>query len=324
MGFTLSVISVAWISNTIFGMPLMISILLGAIIGGTSSPIVFPLVSELSNVKKEACLILKMESVITDPMAIIVSLVLIETITISPMDGLMVQELVTSLMSMLSISFMVGFFSGIIWGNIWHKFTRYRYHYMLTIGFLFFIYVITEFVGGSGAISAFMVGLVLGNMPSIKKMFKIKHTLAGLTKETRDFNSYIAFFVRTFFFALIGMMLTFSNTELILYGILISIILLGVRGFFVRICTYKLNISDREKNIMTFMYPRGLAAAVLASLPFIEYGIPGTQVFTEIVFTVIITTVLISTFGVSIIEKKNKIKKKINEVKKQAPETKDV
>ena len=157
---------------------------------------------------------------------------------------------------------------------------------MLTIGFLFFMYVLVELSGGSGAIASFMVGLALGNISSIRRMFKIRQTLTGLTKETREFNSYIAFFVRTFFFALIGILLKLSKLELILYGILISLTLLGVRTFVIRLCTYKLHFSENEKNLMSLSYPRGLAAAVLASMPYLQYHISGTEGFTEIVFTV--------------------------------------
>lgn len=307
MAFVFSLFSVAFVSYSLFGMDPLIALLLGAIVGGTSSPIVFTLVEGMPELKKEVGIMLKMESVITDPMVIIVSLVLIQTIILSP-TGFAFQDILTKLMSLLSISLVIGFFGGVIWGSIWHKFVHYKFHYMLTIGFLFLIYVIVDIFGGSGAIAAFMVGLVLGNMPSIKRMLKIEQTLTGLTKETRDFNSYIAFFVRTFFFALIGMIIKLSRLDLIFYGVLLSFLLLGMRAFIIRICTYKMEISEKQRNVMSFIYPRGLAAAVLASLPFIEYGIPGTEIFTEIVFTVIVSTVLISTIGISVVEKNYKLK----------------
>ncbi len=300
--FFISMVSIAALAHVFFHMPLMISLLLGAIVGGTSSPVVFPLVENMHNVKKEIEIILKMESVITDPLAIIVSLVIMQILLSKP-DEMIVYDIVTKLMSMLSISLVLGFFGGVMWGSIWHKFVRYKFHYMLTIGFLFFMYVIVELSGGSGAIASFMVGLALGNMSSIRRMFKIRQTLTGLTKETREFNSYIVFFVRTFFFTLIGILLKLSKLELILYGILISLILLGVRAFVIRMCTYKLHFSEKEKNIMSISYPRGLAAAVLASMPYLQYHISGTEGFTEIVFTVIVTTVFISTLGNVFVEK---------------------
>jgi cell volume regulation protein A len=53
------------------------------------------------------------------------------------------------------------------------------------------------------------------------------------------------------------------------------------------------------------MFPRGLAAAVLASIP-LTSGIPGSQAFPEIAFIVIITTIIICTVGVAIIKKRTR------------------
>jgi NhaP-type Na+/H+ and K+/H+ antiporter len=61
---------------------------------------------------------------------------------------------------------------------------------------------------------------------------------------------------------------------------------------------------------MTIMLPRGLAAAVLASLPFTS-GIPDSEVFPEIAFMVILTTIIICTVGVFIYQNKKSIKEKI-------------
>jgi len=306
LGFILSMSVVGIITHFLFGLNWIISLLLGAIVGGTSSAIVIPTMEnleELKKIKKESSLILKMESVLTDPIVIIVSLVLIQTLALSP--GINAGYVIlTKIISLLSISLVIGFVAGVVWGSIWHKFFKYKYHYMLTIGFLFLLYVLSEFLGGSGAIASFMIGLVLGNISDVKKMLKIRHILAGLNRETRAFNSYITFFVRTFFFTLIGLMITMSRLDLIGYGVLISLILLGLRYLAVKIAMFRKNLKENELITMTLIYPRGLAAAVLASLPFVQYKIPGTEIFTEIVFTVIITTVIISTIGLAVFEKK--------------------
>lgn len=307
ISIVLSAFSIAGLSYFILGLSPLLSLLLGVIVGGTSSPIVLPLINnleELGQIKKKCSLVLKMESIITDPVIIIISLVLIQTVIITSPTGISGQTILTDIISLLSISVFLGFVGGVIWGSIWHKFIRYKYHYMLTIGFLFLFYVVTEFFGGSGAIASFMIGLVLGNSTQIKKMLKLDHTITGLSEETRTFNSYINFFVRTFFFALVGMMITLSRIDIFLYGVLISLVLLAVRFLAIKTATFKMKITDVDQIRMTLIYPRGLAAAVLASIPFIQYQIPGTKIFTEIVFVVIIVTVAISTIGTALFEMK--------------------
>ncbi len=306
-GFIFSTIFVSVFAHFIMDLSWPLSLLLGSIIGGTSSTIVIPMlenVRKVRKVKEEMTLVLKMESILTDPFVIITSLVILQAIVLNSISINTTQLIITKIMSLLSISIVFGFVSGVVWAIVWRKFVNYKYHYMLTIGFLFFIYVLSEFLGGNGAIASFMIGLVLGNISQVRKMLNINQPLVGLNKETREFNSYITFFVRTFFFAFMGIMISLSKLNLILYGLIISFILLIARYIVVQIVTSRMNLTKREKLLMTFLYPRGLAAAVLASIPSIQYNLPGTEEFPEIVFTVIVVTVLISTVGVGLIEKK--------------------
>lgn len=52
---------------------------------------------------------------------------------------------------------------------------------------------------------------------------------------------------------------------------------------------------------MTIMLPRGLAAAVLASLP-LTSGVSDSQVFPEISFIVILTTIIVCTVGAAFVK----------------------
>jgi len=54
---------------------------------------------------------------------------------------------------------------------------------------------------------------------------------------------------------------------------------------------------------MSVMFPRGLAAAVLASIP-LTSGVPNSQVFPEIAFIVILTTIIVCTVGVAVLRKR--------------------
>ena len=69
-----------------------------------------------------------------------------------------------------------------------------------------------------------------------------------------------------------------------------------------------------SKSLVTIMLPRGLAAAVLASLPFTS-GVPGSEIFPEIAFIVIVTTIVICTVGVAVLKKKMKAEVQTGEEK---------
>ena len=59
----------------------VVGLILGSIIGGTSSPIVIPLVSRLKNLQDKTKMALSIESIITDPLCIVVVLAAFYMIT---------------------------------------------------------------------------------------------------------------------------------------------------------------------------------------------------------------------------------------------------
>lgn len=303
-GFVLSMLGVGWISYLVLELSYLKSLLLGAILGGVSSAIVIPVVSELRGIREDSKLVLDIESALTDPLCIIVSFALIGmilpygSVAILGLKGA-IEEVVAS----FSISIVIGLLGGIFWLIVFQFLRDKDYNYMLTLAFLFFMYPLVESVGGNGAIASLMIGLSLGNGRKLAKMLRIEEVKSGLGKKTKEFHSYISFFVKTFFFVTLGLIISLSRLDLFLYGLGISLVLLGIRFLAVKISTISSDIKNKDIEIMGVMIPRGLAAAVLAPLVFFEYGIPGTKIFTEIVFSVIIFTAIISTIGIFLVEK---------------------
>jgi cell volume regulation protein A len=127
-----------------------------------------------------------------------------------------------------------------------------------------------------------------------------------MDESVRGFHSQISFLIRSFFFVFTGLLFSFSSFTMVLFGLLLAFVFLGTRFFAVKLSFFKSSSKDSE-NLMTIMLPRGLAAAVLASLPFTS-GVPGSQVFPEIVFIVIFATIIICTVGVAVLKKKAKPK----------------
>lgn len=301
LGFCLSTLSVGVLSFYFFQLNLLTSTLLGTIVGGVSSAIVVPVVSELDGFREDPRLILDVESVITDPLCIIVAIVLMDLMTKTP-GSVPLSSGFSKIISMFSVSLVVGFFFGMVWLEILQHIKGEKYHYMLTLSYLFFVYAVTQLLGGNGAIASFMVGLVLGNAKSVRKMFNLDRKYFGLTEKTKEFQDQISFFIKTFFFVILGIVITFQRPMLFLYGALFTIVILLTRYLAVGISVLGEGFSRMEKNIMVYMTPRGLAAAVLASIPAVEYGIEGTKIFPEIVFSVILGTAFVSTVGVFLIE----------------------
>jgi len=151
------------------------------------------------------------------------------------------------------------------------------------------------------ALSALFLGLMIGNSRPIAKLLKFRTTVS-IDDNVRDFHCQISFLIRSFFFVFTGLLFSFSSLTSVFFAIFLSFAFLGIRFIVVKMAALKSELHEAE-TLMTIMFPRGLAAAVLASLP-LTSGVPDSQVFPEIAFIVILTTIIVCTIGVAFLKKR--------------------
>ncbi len=305
----------------------IIGVIMGAIVGGTSSPIVIPLVSRLKNLKAKTKMALSIESIITDPLCIVVVLAAFYMITFAGSIDLGMG--IRNLVSTFSVGAVMGFILGLCWLPIMNKVRKEQFSYVITLAVVFLVYSLTTLlVGvekggeGAGAIACLVFGLVLGNGKKVLKMIDYGGTGFEMDEETKHFHSLISFIIRTFFFVYLGMMVSFQKIEFILFGIAILLALLAMRYIAILISTYRGKFEEDDKQTMIVMMPRGLAAAILA-LNFgpglIEELMPGMEgFFKDIAFVIILGTAILCTVGVSMIGYYGK--KKLNRSETQPDE----
>ena len=335
-GFTLSVLatmfivlglSAANVINISLQNSIIVGIILGAMVGGTSSPIVIPLASKLKNLQDKTKTVLSIESIITDPLCIVVVLAIVTMI--SSKGGINLGVGARDLVSTFSVGAVTGLVLGFIWLPIMHRVRKEQFSYILTLAVVFLVYALTEtWWQGAGAISCLAFGLVLGNGKKILKMVNYSGKGYEMDQDTRQFHSLTSFVIRTFFFVYLGIMVSFQNIEFIILGIIILVVLLVVRYLAIFITTYKGNFEKDDKQTMSVMMPRGLAAAILAVNfgPFILKKLDldiGDAFFKDIVFVVILGTAIICTVGVSIVSHYEMKKLKTIEGPVSKKETKD-
>jgi NhaP-type Na+/H+ or K+/H+ antiporter len=228
-----------------------------------------------------------------------------------------------NLVKTFSVGAVMGLVLGLVWLPIMDKVRKEEFSYVLTLAFIFLVYSLVEILvqgsgGGAGAIACLVFGLVLGNGKKVLKMLEYNGKGFEIDQRTKQFHSLTSFIIRTFFFVVLGMLVSFQDVKYILFGVLILAILLIVRYFAVYFSTYKGNFERDDKQTMAVMMPRGLAAAILA----INFG-PGIieslkldldGFFKDTVFVIILGTAIICTVGVSLIcnYENKKIKDPIN------------
>ena len=286
------------------GITLLHGILLGAIIGGTSSAVVIPMVSKLKGIRESTKMVLSIESAITDVLCIIVAIAIIEAMQIGSGS---ITEVFKTMASQFSIGIILGGIIGLIWLPLMKKINKEDYAYAVTLGLLFLIYAVVDNLGGSGAIACLTFGIILGNGSRILNMIGYDHLAYEIDETSRNFHKLISFIIRTFFFVFLGILVSIQNPINILIGIVISAGILLIRPTSVKIITKGAKeFPELDKKIMAVMMPRGLAAAVLAYMPIAAMpNDPVLKSFADIAFTVIITTTLIATIGTIYYKKKN-------------------
>ncbi|OIO24455.1 hypothetical protein AUJ14_06230 [Candidatus Micrarchaeota archaeon CG1_02_55_22] len=296
--FVLSTLLVAGVMVLVFGWPLLFGLLLGAVVGGTSSAVVIPLVGKISG-NEQTKTVLKLESALTDALCVITAIAVIEIILARVTT---IGEIGNSLIGAFSIAAVVGIIASIIWLAVLQRLKGVEFDYLLTLGTVFLLYAVVEGVKGNGAIAVLVFGIALGNAERIAIALNQDPEKYVLEEDIRKFQTEVSFFVRTFFFVYLGLLFDLYHVSpgAVAVAVVILIAILASRGAITRLLIPGGNAGDRMLSFI--MIPRGLAAAVLASLPF-TMGItldayPFLIVFAQAVFLVILFTNVITTVGV--------------------------
>jgi cell volume regulation protein A len=308
-GFLIAVLAVCAFTVFVFNVPLLYGLLFGSIFGGSSSIVVISLASKIKLSEKGATILI-LESAITDILCIVISLSLLDVIVTGQADF---NAISIGIIDKLLIGLGIGLLIGFGWLFALRKVAARPFSYMLTLGVILLGYAASESVGGSGALSALIFGLILGNEREIFKLFRrIKpeedKSIIVVGKGLKRFQAEIAFLIRTFFFVFLGVIFSYSSLTILLAGIALSGVLLATRFSAVWITTARSTL-EKERPIMTIVLTRGLAAAVLATLP-AQFNLPYADLFVNIAVVIIITTAVIATVGSLAITKKTCIGKK--------------
>jgi cell volume regulation protein A len=304
-GWIINVLVTAVFCKVFLGWRLLNGLLLGSIVGGGSSIIVIALIRKLK-VSEKIETVLSLESILTDVLCTVGAFTMINIlVSISSEEavssGVDLYSAIGSVGAAFGVGILVGLSLGVAWIVILERIKGKPNAYMLTLAMLFLTFVVATNLEGNGALSALFFGLIIGNSRHIAKRLKFRTTIS-IDNSVRDFHSQISFLIRSFFFVFTGLLFSLSSFTSVLFGLLLSVTFLGIRFVVVKMASVKSELGNYG-TLMTVMFPRGLAAAVLASIP-LTSGVPGSQFFPEIAFIVILATIIITTVGVAVLKKR--------------------
>lgn len=290
---------VAVVAHFVFQIDLLLALALATIIGGTSEAVVIPIANKMRIRDQTKCMLI-MESVLTDVLVIVLALTFMSLIVIGDFDAWAVTR---QIVGKFLIGGVVGFAVGFAWLYVLQSLHNKPFSYMLTVGALFLISGFVELsqIGGSAVVASLVFGLVLGN----KRFFKRWLTSFSLNSYTDEhihhFQTEMTFFVRTFFYVYIGLMFDFGSftaTEMAT-AVGIIVIIVVVRRL-TSLLAYKIgDLDEGDADALFSLMPRGLASAVLATVP--PLMLAGTAVWNAEYGPFVLNVVLIVILGTTIL-----------------------
>ncbi|MEW6723192.1 MAG: cation:proton antiporter [Candidatus Micrarchaeota archaeon] len=299
--FGLGMALVGGLAYFALGWPIMHGILLGAVAGETSSAIVIAMV-ERARIEKATKSILIVESTLTDALCIIVSIVIIQLILAQQQLG--VGQVAGILISSFSIALLLGMVAAAFVLFLLGRFRVKRYVYVLMLAAIFGLYALTEFVEGNGAFGVFTFSVCIGSSGRLAKALKLgwndpmDDELKKLLAEDRD---EITFFVRTFFFSYMGLLVSVGFFEPYIIAVTVGIVAAFAISRIVARRIVLPGLPVKDSRIVASMLPRGLATAVLATLPLSSgIDIPGFQ---GLVIGVVLVSNIVATIGIFLFDR---------------------
>tara|TARA_R110001583_G_scaffold60523_2_gene179748 strand:+ start:141 stop:1991 length:1851 start_codon:yes stop_codon:yes gene_type:complete len=275
-------------AHFIFDLPWQISFLFSALIIVTGPTVITPILRNIP-LKKDLSAVLKWEGILIDPIGALVAVLVFEFISIGEGQGY-TQTGLLEFVKVLLLGFSFGF-------SFAHALTlaikkNYVPHYLLNVvslSVVLSVFVISElFAHESGLLAVVVMGMVMGNtqLPNIKELLYFKESLSILLIS-------MLFILLSASMNLPELELLYSPNTLILFAIVVFV----VRPMGVFLSTMGSNLNFREKLFISWVGPRGIVAAGIASLfgsKLILRGEPGAEYITPLVFMIVLGTVLLN------------------------------
>ncbi len=273
--------------------------LLGAMVGGIDGVSISSLISSLGNENKglgESGAFLQLESTLADPIKVVGVLTIIKTVLLT---GASPRTAVRDILFTLIISALIGLGSGLMWGEIISRLRDRPLNYMMTIAALFPIYVLSDFITGSGGgpISVFLFGAVLMNYGYVTKSLNMDRRSRIDRRKIREYHDEITFLIKAMFFVYLGLVMQFE-LKFIAISFILTALIIVVRYIIASILGAVQDLPREQVAYTRFFFIEGISSLVLTQ--FInQYDSDGVffahpQLFMNLVIPIVMFSIIFS------------------------------
>lgn len=275
-------------AHFIFGLGWRLSFLFSALIIVTGPTVITPILRNIP-LKKDLSTVLKWEGILIDPIGALVAVLVFEFISVEGDTGFTKTALV-EFGKIILFGTTFGFTFAHALAFAINK--RFIPHYLLNVVSLsavLLVFVESEiFAHESGLLAVVVMGMVLGNskLDNIKELLYFKESLSVL--------------LISILFILLAANINMDDLLLLYNGktaILFAIVVFFIRPLAVFLSTLGSKLNIKERIFISWVGPRGIVAAGIASLfgsKLAKDGVEGAEYITPLVFMIVLGTVLLN------------------------------
>lgn len=288
LGSAITFFGAGIVAHFIFGLGWDLSFLFSGLIIVTGPTVITPILRNIP-LKKDISTVLKWEGILIDPIGALVAVLVFEFISVGGGGGFTKTALM-EFGKILLFGTSFGFTFAHALAYVVNK--KLIPHYLLNVVSLstvLLVFVESEvFAHESGLLAVVVMGMVLGNgkLKNIKELLYFKESLSVLLIS-------MLFILLSANINIEDLMLLYTWKTVLLFAIVVFVI----RPLAVFASTYKSNLEFKEKLFISWVGPRGIVAAGIASLfgsKLLKEGVEGAEYITPLVFMIVLGTVLLN------------------------------
>ncbi|WP_246861302.1 potassium/proton antiporter [Bacillus sp. REN3] len=273
---------VAVAAKTIVGLDWQEALLFGAIVGSTDAAAVFAVLKG-HNITPKLRSTLEAESGSNDPMAVFLTVAMVELITAQDAK---ITSMIGDFFLQMGLGLIIGFVLGKIAVRALNSINLDSggLYPVFATAFAMLTYGLASFFQGSGLLAVYVAAIIIGNAEVV-----YRHSIIR-------FSEGFAWMMQILMFVILGLLVFPSHLfrpEVLVKGILVSAILMLVaRPAAVYLSTISMKFTNKERLFLSWAGLKGAVPIVLATFPLLA-GIEGSAEMFNIVFFVVLTSALI-------------------------------
>ncbi len=288
LGSAITFFGAGIVAHFTFGLGWDLSFLFSGLIIVTGPTVITPILRNIP-LKRDVSTVLKWEGILIDPIGALVAVLVFEFISVGGEGGFTKTALI-EFGKILLFGTSFGFTFAHALAYVINK--KLIPHYLLNVVSLstvLLVFVESElFAHESGLLAVVVMGMVLGNgkLKNLKELLYFKETLSVLLIS-------MLFILLSANINIEDLMLLYTWKTALLFASVVFVI----RPLAVFASTYKSNLELKEKMFISWVGPRGIVAAGIASLfgsKLLKEGVEGAEYITPLVFMIVLGTVLLN------------------------------